>query len=126
MILDELQDLLGVVAAQRFIDVFAATVVTVPKHPTGAFFGRLVQLAGPEAAERLRLRFAGETIYVPLNVADERKRRDDEIAARLAAGESPAAIARSYRTMTRLSIRHVQRIAAGAAKHGVVPKALKP
>lgn len=116
MILEELQEILGETAAQRFVDVFAATAVTFPKSPSGPFFARLVHLAGQDAAERLRLRFAGETIYVPRNATDERKRRDSEISARLAAGESPAAIARSYRTVTRLSVRHVQRIAAVMAK----------
>ena len=63
-----------------------------------------------QAARALRDRYFGETVYVPRNAAEERARRDEEIVARVASGESAAAVARSYRVVSTLSERHVRRI----------------
>ena len=110
MILDEIEALVGLDARLRFMALFAGTSVTFPKTPRGPFFAQLARALGNEAAERLRLRYAGEAIYVPRNANEERARRNAEIAARIAAGESPAYVARTYRAMASLSERHIRRI----------------
>jgi hypothetical protein len=119
MILDELRDLIGVGAALRFVHVFEGTDVQFPKAPHGPFFAELTRVLGPVDAERVRQRFAGSMVYIPRDARDERERRDREIEARLASGESPAAIARSYRIVSKLSARSVRRIAAAMAKRDV-------
>lgn len=126
MILDELQDVLGAALYRRFVNVFAATVVTFPKAPDGPFFAELVRVVGADAAERVRLHFAGSKVYIPRDAADERKRRDMEIIDRINSGETPESIARTYRLVTRVSIRTVQRIAAAASKTDPDPKKLSP
>lgn len=118
-IIDELRELLGEALLRRFLAVFARTVVTVPKSPRGPFFTELVRVLGAEAAERFRGRFAGSQLYIPFNAAEERERRNAEIVARVAAGESLQSIARSYRSVTSISVRHVRRIATGISKVGV-------
>jgi len=47
--------------------------------------------------------------------AEDRARRDREIAERLAAGERPEAIVRTYREVRRLTARQVRRIGARVA-----------
>lgn len=44
--------------------------------------------------------------------AEDRARRDREIAARLAAGETPEQVARSFREVRQLTVRQVRRIGA--------------
>jgi hypothetical protein len=110
VILDEIELLVGCEKRMRFMALFAGTDVTFPKQPRGPFFEQLSRALGADAAERLRLRYAGERIYIPRNEADERARRNAEIAARIAAGESPAYVARTYRVMSTLSARHIRRI----------------
>jgi hypothetical protein len=95
----------------RFLSVFAGQRLRFPKTHGGAP-AEVVRVLGVDAAERLRWHFAGRTLYVPIGAAAERARRDLTIRARLAAGESPAAIARSWRGVYRLSEAAVRRIAA--------------
>jgi Mor family transcriptional regulator len=116
MILDDLRRLLSERELRAFLACYAGTDVRFEKHEVGASFAQLVRVIGFEAATRLRRHFAGERVYVPRSAADERVQRDTEIRSRIAAGESFASIARSYRTVTTLSERHVRRIAASAAK----------
>lgn len=109
--LDELRLVLGEDDAQRFLDVFARTDVNVPKTPRGPFFVELQRVVGKKPAECFRRHFAGQTLYIPRSALEERERRNAEIVARYAAGEPLYAIARSYRSVTSLSVRHVRRIA---------------
>jgi hypothetical protein len=122
--LDELRSILGEDNAQRFLAVFARTDVNVPKLQRGPFFAELQRVVGEEPAERFRKHFAGQTLYVPRNVFEERERRNAEIVARYAAGESLHAIARSYRSITSLSVRQVRRIATGTTKTDVTVRKL--
>lgn len=116
MILDDLRLILAPDELARFLTVFAGNDFRFEKTAGGASFAQLERVVGADAAERLRMHFAGERVYIPRNRAEERARRDDEIRARLAAGESPASIARSYRVVTTLSERWVRQIAAGKTR----------
>lgn len=109
-LLAELREILGDALLARFLAVFAGTSVTVSKSPAGAVFAELERVIGTAAAERVRQRFAGAQIYVPLNVSEERQKRNVEIAARIASGESLKSIARSYRNPN-ITVRHLRRIA---------------
>lgn len=110
-ILDQLRLLLGEPAASRFLALFSGTSVTFPKRHAGPFFAALVRAVGIDLAERVCRQWAGEHVYIPRNAAEDRARRNVAIAARLAAGESPESIARSYHEVKRLSVRTVRRIA---------------
>ena len=123
MILDEIELLVGCEKRMRFMALFAGTDVTFPKKPRGPFFDQLSRALGADAAERLRMRYSGERMYIPRNEAEERARRNAEIAARIAAGESPAYVARTYRVMSTISARHIRRI---VEKAGTVLKPTQP
>lgn len=110
-VLDQLRILLGEPAASRFLALFSGTSVTFPKRLAGPFFAALVRAVGSDLAERVCRQWAGEHVYIPRNAAEERARRNVAIAARLAAGESPESIARSFHEVKRLSVRTVRRIA---------------
>lgn len=118
MILDGFLDtvrllLVDEAVVDAFMREFAGTDVTFPKTRKGASFARLVQAVGAIAAERLCTHFAAEVHYVPRNRADELERRDHEIRARIAAGESAADIARHYVRLVPMTARHVKRIVNG-------------
>lgn len=117
---DELRAILGESLTTRFRAVFAGTTVTFPKRPAGPFFTTLQRVVGPVAAEQARARFAGEEVYVPMNVAADRARRNDEIAARVGAGEPLDSVARAYRTTTR----HVRRIASAVSRFDLKTRTL--
>jgi hypothetical protein len=118
--IEELQAILGDAPFRKFLAVFAGTTVTFPKQPRGTFFVTLSRVIGPDPAEQARARFAGEEVYVPMNVAEERARRNDEITARVHAGEPIDAVARAYRT----TVRHVRRIACTVARVDLKPRTL--
>jgi hypothetical protein len=110
--LDALARLLGPPHVRAaFFAVYAGRQVRFSKV-RGRAPAVLVRIVGADAAERLRAEFAGRWLYVPLGVAAERRARDEEIRARLDAGDSPADVARSHRVVCRLSEAHVRRIAA--------------
>ena len=112
--------MVGDAAYRRFIAVFAGTAVTFPKHPRGAFFATLARVIGPAVAERVRVRFAGESIYITMNLAEQRACRNEEISARIEAGEPHDAVARAYHT----TVRHVRRIAASISRIDVKARGL--
>lgn len=103
--LAELREVLGEARLQRFLAVFAATNVAIPKAPRGAFFAELVRVLGSEGAELLRQHFAGDRFYVPSSTKKEQ--RNAEITARYASGESVRSIARSYRDVSRRQIERI-------------------
>jgi hypothetical protein len=115
---DSIASLLGDQAWQRLVAAFGGTTITLPKKQleSSQSFTELKRVLGCDLAERLRLRHAGEKLYIPMGIGNDRIRRDAEIAARLALGESPSSIARSFRVVTRISVRQVLRIAAGVVK----------
>jgi hypothetical protein len=116
MIIDELRELLGEALLQRFLTIFGGTPVTFSKRGKGAPFEQIARVIGEDAARGVCRRFAGQKLYIPRSIREERERRNAEIAARLAAGESPNVIARSYRTVQTITARHVRRIGATATK----------
>jgi len=120
MIIKEIREILGERLFARFMIVFGGTDVRFPKKRSAISYAHMIRVVGEGAALRLRDRFVGSTIYIPRNASDERARRDDEIAARIASGEKPADVARSYRVVATLSERHVRRILGrvGMVKEG--------
>lgn len=126
MILEELETILGPELLARFMVRFAGTVVNIKKSREGTSFAELATVVGVEAAERLQQHFAGQRVYIPRNAADERAHRNLEIRDRLAAGESPRSIARSYRQVVSLSERTIRRIGAGITRHDTVGRPAKP
>jgi hypothetical protein len=111
---DSIRALLGEYAWRRFMDAFAGVSISFPKRATqpSETFSELVKVLGADTAEKLRLRYAGERIYI---AAGDREQRNAEIAARLANGEPPATIAKSHRVFG-VTARHVLRIASGMSK----------
>lgn len=103
--LAELREVLGEARLQRFLAVFAATNVAIPKAPRGAFFAELVRVLGTDGAELLRQHFAGDRFYVPSSM--KKDQRNAEIVSRAASGEPVHSIARAYREISR---RQVERI----------------
>ena len=101
----ELREVLGEARLQRFLAVFSATNVAIPKAPRGAFFAQLVRVLGDDGAELLRQHFAGDRFYVPSSMKKEQ--RNAEIAARHASGESVQSIARSHRDISRRQIERI-------------------
>lgn len=105
--LDELREVLGDVALIRFIGVFGGTRVSINSGRAEVAFREIERVIGADAHAKLRARFDGERIHVPVMASLERGARNNEIAARLASGETPRAVARSLR----LSEFHIRRIA---------------
>lgn len=121
----EIVRILGESTATRLFAVFAGTTVTFPLSRAGPSFVALSKVIGPGASERLCERFGGEQVYVPRNTAADRDRRNEEIAARVAAGDSYEAIARTYGT-TAINVRRIVKAAAAkeAAANGSTRDAL--
>lgn len=112
--LDTVRDLLDDDSLYRgFVSELAGTNVTFPRGREGALFARLVRAVGVGAAERLCAHFAPERIYVPRNSTEELDRRDAEIRARAAAGESAAEIAKTYVRTVPMTQRQILRIISG-------------
>lgn len=107
-----LADYIGDAAAGRLAACFGGTMVKIPKRRAGVTWTRLAAAIGAEAAATLVETHAGEALYIARNADDEKRVRHAEVLARLRAGESPTAIARSYSWTAVYSERWVRRIRA--------------
>lgn len=113
----EIVRILGETTATRLFAVFAGTTVTFPLSRSGPSFTALTKVIGPGASIRLCERFGGEQVYVPRNTAAERSERNDEIIARVAAGDPYELIARTFGTTAR-SIRRIKAAYAARERAG--------
>lgn len=102
-----LADYIGDAAAGRLAACFGGTMVKIPKRRAGVTWTRLAAASAPMVETH-----AGEALYIARNADDEKRVRHAEVLARLRAGESPTAIARSYSWTAVYSERWVRRIRA--------------
>ena len=84
MVLGELRHLLTPAELRAFLAVYGGQQLRFAK--SRAIPGRLAEVVGEPAARRLVERFHGEAPYIPLDAAEQRRRRDIEICARAAMG----------------------------------------
>lgn len=109
-----LAEYIGDAATVRLSATFGGTELKIPVRSAGRTWSKLLGAIGQEAAAALVESFAGETLYIPRNAADEMRQRRAEILAALEAGETPADIARRMTFTIRYSERWVRKIAADA------------
>lgn len=102
--------------SNAFIREFGGTDVLFPSTRDAPIFQAIARTVGDDGAARLTAHFRGLRVYVPRNAAEERATRDEQIRARIMAGESVHEVARSYRQVVTLTVRHVRRIAAGVPR----------
>lgn len=90
----ELEELIGLSAALVIVERWGGTRLFVPERLTAEH--RLVAAIGWEAAEQVVSIYAGDYLRVPRCAAMLRAKRNAELRARHAKGESAATLAREY------------------------------
>ena len=108
-----LAEYIGDAAASRLCAALGGCQVKIPKRRDGVWWDRLVAAIGPRDAEELCTAFAGESLYIPRNAADERAARRQAVLDGLAAGMTFAEIARSLEFRVRYSERGLRKLVAG-------------
>lgn len=108
-VVDEIRALIGKAATDKFLALLAGTNVTFWNDPRARLFVRVAGAIGAEACERLCRHFDGEQVYIPM--APQIEARNEQINARVEAGDPYETIARHFG----ISTRQVRRIVATVA-----------
>lgn len=119
IMLSTLADYIGEDAATRLVAALGGCQIKIPKWHRGVWWDRLVRAIGVRGAKELCTAFAGESLYIPRNAADERAARRQAVLDALAAGMTFAEIARRMEFRVRYSERGLRKLVAGFVPDGV-------
>lgn len=107
--------LIGVDGARKLSDAYGGTVLNVPRSVRPG--SPLVRVLGEYAVGRLVGGFAGDTVYIPKDVASVRANRDRAIVAEFESGNCVRDLSLAYG----LTMRRIQSILANAGARRTRP-----